>query len=100
MLESDMEAVNNDIKTLIKDAQALFRTAAESTGDKAEEIRERGMHLLNAALGTAQDVQASSIAAGKDMASLVDSYVKENPWRTVATVAGVGLLLGVILGRK
>lgn len=100
MMESDLEAVNKDIKALIKDAQALFRTAAESTGDKAEEIRERGMDLLNAALSMAQEVQASSIATGKEMATLVDSYVKENPWRTVATVAGVGLLLGVILGRK
>jgi len=100
MLESDMEAVNKDIKALIKDAQALFRTAAESTGGKAEEIRERGMHLLNTALDMAQDAQASSIATGKDMAASVDSYVRENPWRTVATVAGVGLLLGVILGRK
>jgi len=26
--------------------------------------------------------------------------VKDNPWRTVAVAAGVGLLLGVVLGRK
>ncbi|HEX7987707.1 MAG TPA: DUF883 domain-containing protein, partial [Duganella sp.] len=27
-------------------------------------------------------------------------YVKENPWRSIAAAAGVGLLIGVIIGRK
>jgi ElaB/YqjD/DUF883 family membrane-anchored ribosome-binding protein len=37
---------------------------------------------------------------GKELARATDVYVKDNPWRTVAVAAGVGLLLGVILGRK
>jgi ElaB/YqjD/DUF883 family membrane-anchored ribosome-binding protein len=34
------------------------------------------------------------------MAASADTYVKENPWRTIAAAASVGLLVGVILGRK
>jgi ElaB/YqjD/DUF883 family membrane-anchored ribosome-binding protein len=34
------------------------------------------------------------------MAQSTDAYVKENPWRSIALAAGVGLLVGVILGRK
>ena len=37
---------------------------------------------------------------GKELAKTADVYVKDNPWRTVAVAAGVGLLVGVALGRK
>ncbi len=100
MLESNLHTVNNDVKKLVKDAQALFVAAAALTGDKAEEVRNRGMHLLDAALVKAQDAQTSAIAAGKEMAASADDYVKENPWRAIAAAAGVGLLLGVVLHRK
>lgn len=100
MLENNLTTVNNDVKTLVKDAQALFSAAAALTGEKAEEVRSRGMRTLDAALVKAQEAQAGAIVAGKQMAASADVYVKENPWRTIAAAAGVGLLVGVILGRK
>lgn len=100
MLENNLTTVNNDVKTLVKDAQALFSAAAALTGEKAEEVRSRGMRTLDAALAKAQEAQAGAIVAGKQMAASADVYVKENPWRTIAAAAGVGLLVGVILGRK
>jgi|SRR5450759_4757509 ElaB/YqjD/DUF883 family membrane-anchored ribosome-binding protein len=100
MLDANLKVVNNDVKTLVKDAQALFQAAAALPGEKAEEIRNRGMRLLDTALVKAEDMQASAFVAGKEMAASADGYVKENPWRTIAAAAGVGLLAGVILGRK
>lgn len=100
MLESNLKVVNNDVKILVKDAQALFQAAAALTGDKAEEVRHRGMRLLDTALVKAQDAQASAVVAGKEMAASADDYVKENPWTAIVAAAGVGLLAGVILGRK
>jgi ElaB/YqjD/DUF883 family membrane-anchored ribosome-binding protein len=100
MLENNITTVNNDVKTLVKDAQALFSAAAALTGEKAEEVRSRGMRSLDAALAKAAEAQAGAIVAGKHMAATADVYVKENPWRTIAAAAGIGLLVGVILGRK
>jgi ElaB/YqjD/DUF883 family membrane-anchored ribosome-binding protein len=100
MLETNISTVNTDVKTLVKDAQSLFTAAAALTGEKAEEVRNRGMRALDAALVKAQEAQASALVASKEMAASADVYVKENPWRTIAAVAGVGLLVGVILGRK
>jgi ElaB/YqjD/DUF883 family membrane-anchored ribosome-binding protein len=100
VLESNLKAVDNDVKILVKDAQALFHAAAALTGEKAEEVRNRGMRLLDTALVKAQDAQASALVAGKEMAVSADVYVKENPWRAIAAAAGVGLLAGLILSRK
>lgn len=100
MLENNITTVNNDVKTLVKDAQALLTAAATLTGEKADEVRSRGMRTLEAALAKAQEAHASALVAGKEMAASADVYVKENPWRSIAAAAGVGLLVGVILGRK
>ena len=89
-----------DMKALVKDAQSLLSAAASLTGNKADELRERGMELLDQALGKATKYQDQAVVKSKELARTADVYVKDNPWRTVAVAAGVGLLLGVILGRK
>ncbi len=99
-LNGNMNAVQSDVKTLVKDAQALLTAAAALTGEKAEEMRGRGMQLLDVALGKTNEVKGQAIVKGKELAHTADVYVKDNPWRTVAAAAGVGLLVGVILGRK
>lgn len=99
-LNGNMNAVQADVKTLVKDAQTLLTAAAALTGEKAEEMRGRGMQMLDVALGKASQVQGQAIVKGKELAHTADVYVKDNPWRTIAAAASVGLLVGVILGRK
>ena len=99
-IDDTLNNASADVKTLVKDAQALFSAAAALTGEKADEVRVKGMKTLDAALAKAHEAQASAIVATKQLASQADGYVKENPWRTVAVAAGVGVLVGFILGRK
>ena len=99
-LNSNMDNVQTDIKTLVKDAQSLLTAAAALTGEKADEMRSRGMELLDVALGKSKEYQGQAVVKGKELAHTADVYVKDNPWRTIAAAASVGLLVGVILGRK
>lgn len=99
MLESKVEEVNHDVLALVKHAQALFLAAATMTGEKADEVRHRGLEILDTAMSQALDAKEGALLAGKDMACSADSYVQQNPWRAIATAAGLGLLAGLILGR-
>jgi ElaB/YqjD/DUF883 family membrane-anchored ribosome-binding protein len=100
MLEANFKAINKDLNVLIKDAQELFQAATVLSGDKAEEMRNRAMQMLNTAQDQAKKMQSSAIAAGRQAALSADGYVKENPWRAIATAGGLGLLLGIIVARK
>jgi len=95
-----LDDAGTDVKALVKDAQSLLTAAAALTGNKADELRERGMELLDVALGQAGKYQDQALVKGKELAHTADVYVKDNPWRTVAVAAGVGLLAGVLLSRK
>ncbi len=68
--------------------------------DKAEELRSRGMELLDRALGRAGHYQGQAMERGRELAQEADVYVKDNPYRTLAVAAGIGVLLGVLLSRK
>lgn len=100
MLESNINDVNNDVDKLIKDARALLHAAAALSGEKADEMRTRAMLMLDTALAKGREAQLSAIASGKEFAASADVYVKENPWRSLAALAGVALLAGLVMGRK
>jgi ElaB/YqjD/DUF883 family membrane-anchored ribosome-binding protein len=86
------EKLMSDVKTVLSDAEELLKQAASTTGEKAAELRERGMGLLKQAKEKAQDLQ--------DAARATDDYVHDHPWKAVGVAAGVGLLIGLLLNRK
>jgi ElaB/YqjD/DUF883 family membrane-anchored ribosome-binding protein len=98
--DSNASDASSDVKALVRDAQSMLTAAAALTGDKAEELRSRGMEMLDRALGRAGQYQGQAIEKGKELAYEADVYVKDNPYRTLALAAGVGVLLGVLLSRK
>jgi len=100
MTMSSFKTVRTDMKTLVKEAQELFREAATTSGDKADDLRNKGLSLLESAVEKAQNAQAVAIEKGKEVAKRTDDYVHDNPWRAVAISAGIGLLVGLVIGRS
>ncbi|WP_414691155.1 DUF883 family protein [Noviherbaspirillum sp.] len=100
MLNSNIKTVRNDMKTLVKDAQELFREASHTTGEKAEELRARGLVMLDTAMEKAQEVQAAAIEKGKAAAHTTDEFVHDHPWKAVGIAAGVGLIVGMLISRR
>ncbi len=100
MLNSNIKTVRNDMKTLVRDAQELLREAKLSTGEKADELRSRGLQMLDAAMEKAQEVQNVALEKSKQAAQTTDEFVHQHPWQAVALSAGAGLLLGMLISRK
>ena len=63
-VNGNLNTVTTDVKTLVKDAQTLLTAAAALTGEKAEEMRGRGMQMLDVALGKASQVQGLALVKG------------------------------------
>lgn len=99
-LNGAADNIKADMQTLVKDAQTMLEAAAALSGEKADQMRGKGMQLLDQALGRAHHLQEEALVRGKHIAAVSDHYVKENPWKTIGAAAAIGLLLGVILGRK
>ncbi|HEY4541922.1 MAG TPA: DUF883 family protein [Noviherbaspirillum sp.] len=100
MLTSNIKTVRNDMSTLMQDAQELFREASTATGAKADELRAKGMALLETALEHAHELQTVAVEKGKVAARQTDEFVHAHPWQAVAVSAGIGLLVGMLISRK
>ncbi|MFA9274922.1 MAG: YqjD family protein [Candidatus Aquirickettsiella gammari] len=97
---SSYQAVTQDFNELVKDAQMLFEEATTLTGEKANEAIKRGMELLEVARKKLYEAQNSVINSAKEASDCTEVYVKENPWRAIGTAAGVGLVIGLFIGRR
>lgn len=100
MMQSNVKTARTDMRSLVKDAQDLFRQATSATGDKADLLRTQGLNLLDSAMGKAQEVQAAAMQTGKEYAETADTFVQDNPWKSVAISAGVGVVIGMLLARR
>jgi len=100
MLTSNIKTVRNDMKTLVKDAQDLLREASLASGEKAEELRAKGLALLDTAMEKAHEVQAVALEKGRAAAHSTDEFVHEHPWKAVGIAAGVGLVVGMLISRR
>lgn len=90
----------SDMKIVLTDAEDLLKAAASASGEKAVELRERAIVSLRRAKEAVQDAQFAVVERGKAAARATDDYVHDHPWRAVGIAAGVGFLVGLLLGRR
>ena len=90
----------SDMRVVVADAEEILRATAGIAGEKMVDLRERiGERLRDAKLRIA-DAEAALVDKTKAAARATDDYVNENPWETLGIAAGIGLLLGIIIGRR
>ncbi len=97
---SAQEKLVTDIRAVIADAEEILLATADQTGEKIASLRARIKdRLLDARirLDAAEEVLIEKTRAA---ARATDNYVHENPWQAVGIGAGIGFLLGLVLGRR
>ena len=97
---SNKEKLVSDMKVVVSDAEEILRATAGVAGEKVGELRERIIDRLRDAKVRIADAEEMLVDRTKAAARATDDYVNDNPWRAVGIAAGVGLLLGIIIGRR
>ncbi|AMO75342.1 Membrane-anchored ribosome-binding protein, inhibits growth in stationary phase, ElaB/YqjD/DUF883 family [Pseudomonas citronellolis] len=89
-----------EFQALVADTEKLLQTSAELAGEEADALREQ----LRSGLGRARErIDAAQSAVrdqGRAAVDATEDYVGEHPWQAVGVAAGVGFLLGLLVGRR
>lgn len=97
---SNTKKLVSDMKVVVADAEEILRATAGVAGEKMVDLRARiGERLRDAKLCIA-DAEVVIVDKTRAAARVTDDYVNDNPWQAVGIAAGLGLLLGVIIGRR
>ncbi len=97
--EATAEDILEDLRAVVRDAEALLRATEGHAGERMEEIRARAEETLGNARERLRNVGEGIEERARTAARSTDTYVRENPWTAVAIAVGVGYLLGLV-GRR
>lgn len=89
-----------DLQAVVREAEALLKATAGHAGDKVDEVRARAEKTIKQARSRIDDIEGQALRRVKDAATEAEEYVRENPWNAIGIAAGVGLVLGLLLGRR
>ena len=100
MTDVTKEQLIADFKIVVADAEALIRATANQGGEAVANLRIKAEESLAAAKVKMADAQDALLEKSKAAAKATDDYVHDNPWRAVGVAAGVGLVIGLLIGRR
>lgn len=89
-----------DLRVVIADAEELLRMTADQAGESAADLRSRIQARMNQAKADLLHVQEAAVAKAKAAGHATDEFVHENPWKSIGIAAGVGLVVGLLIGRR
>ena len=82
-------------QTLAGETEELMDSNAEQ-GEKLAELRARLDSAIESAKVAAQRLQEKTVAAAK----ATDQCIRDHPYQTLGVAFGLGLLIGVLVGRR
>jgi ElaB/YqjD/DUF883 family membrane-anchored ribosome-binding protein len=83
-----------DLRTIVRDAEALLRATEGQAGEKVAEVRARVRASLDDARGRLEDAGVEVGQRAKSAVRSADTYAHENPWLLIGVAAGLGFLIG------
>ena len=94
------DQIEADVRKAVSGAEDMLTQAANATGDKAAELRSQALNQLKDLRERMNDAQEAALRQSKAAARATDEYVHENPWRSILAAASVGVVVGLLIGRR
>jgi ElaB/YqjD/DUF883 family membrane-anchored ribosome-binding protein len=98
--ESSRDKLVDEFAAVLAEAEEMLKRAATETGDKARDLRSQIETKLLRAKLSLQELEGQAVDQAKAAARATDDYVRDNPWQAIGVAAAVGVLVGLLIGRR
>lgn len=86
-----------ELKTLVAEAETMMADSlSEHTSEAIASLRDR-FNSAQERFSEMYDSTKKKVVAG---AKYTDNTIRENPYQSIAVALGVGVLLGLVIGRR
>ena len=89
-----------DLKQVVHDAEELLKATAGQAGEGIANARAKAEATLSAARERLAVLQTDASARVRETAERTNAYVHDNPWTAIGAGAFIGLLVGLLVGRR
>lgn len=94
------EQLIHDFKVVVADAEALLKATAGQGGEAMTAMRSKVEASLATAKAKMTDAEVALVAKAKVAAKATDEYVHGHPWQAIGIAASVGVVVGLLIGRR
>ncbi len=100
MTDITKEKLITDARLVIADAEELLRATAGQAGEKIAEISAKATDRIATMKNNQSDAELALVEKAKQVGHATDDYVNDHPWRSVGVAAGIGFIVGLLIGRR
>jgi len=94
------EQLIQDFKVVVADAEALLKVTAGQGGEVMAATRAKVLESLETAKAKMIDAERALVVKTKAAAKATDEYVHVHPWQSIGVAAAVGVVVGLLIGRR
>jgi ElaB/YqjD/DUF883 family membrane-anchored ribosome-binding protein len=94
--EINTDRLVSDLKTVTRDAEELLKTVSGEKGNGSNDMRARLSSAIESAKTTYHRLEEKTVAGAK----ATDKAIRAHPYESLGVAFGMGLLVGVLVGRK
>lgn len=94
------EQLIQDFKVVVADAEALIKATAGQGGEAVAAMRAKAEESLANAKAKMSEVQAALLVRTRAAARATDEYVHVHPWQAIGVGTAVGVVIGLLIGRR
>lgn len=94
------EQLIRDFKVVVADAEALLKATAGQGGETMAATRAKVLESLETAKAKMLDAEQALMLKTKAAAKATDEYVHGHPWQAIGIAASVGVVIGLLIGRR
>ncbi len=87
-----------DFNEVVTDTEQLLKSIASAGGEKSQALRESLEKNLKASRERLRQLEEHAVDRTRAAARATDQYVHGHPWQSIAIVAGLSAITGVVVG--
>ena len=92
------KSIDQDVTLLADTLDEVLQSAGNKSKDELDKLRSKAQGVLRDTRARFNGDKISKHA--RDAAAQANDYVKDNPWYGVGAGAAIGIVIGVLLGRR
>ena len=100
MKDAAKARLTHDLKALVSGAEDLLKVTAANAGAEYASVKQKLERNLVSARDQLEHLEHAAMLKAKHAARVTDNYVHDNPWRSIGVGAALGLVIGVLIGRR
>ncbi len=89
-----------DLRVVVADAEELLKATASQAGEKVVAARAKIQESMDVAKLKLARVGEVGVDKAKEAARATDDFVHQYPWKAVGIGAAVGVIVGMLIGRR